>query len=356
MLDVIENINYSEFTVSVAYKPEYDAFDNDLVQTLRKKNIPLVPLRGKRLFSFRGILDFYRHLKRNRTNIVHCWDALAIVARILRPLIGCRIIESFCNPVISKGSLCFYWFNKLTSLLTNGIIFCTEAVQKSFRHNRVFFMEKAKIEVINNCISLTRKKNHDSNIKEMKQRYGMEEGEVIITNIGFFNEQKGQVYLIEAMKNIIPKIPNAKLILVGWGPLENDLRAKVSELALWNNVLFAGKCGRIEIFEILSITDLFVLSSLWEGFGRVLGEAMAMGKPVVSTRTDGSEFVVKDNETGILVPPMNPNALADAVVELLNDPTRMGNMGELGKKRVNDLFSPQNFIQGHEALYRAVLE
>jgi glycosyltransferase involved in cell wall biosynthesis len=145
------------------------------------------------------------------------------------------------------------------------------------------------------------------------------------------------------------------LFLVGWGPLETTLRMKARELGIADNIIFAGKCQQDRVFEILSITDIFVLSSLWEGFGLVLGEAMAMAKPVVCTKTDGSQVVVKHNETGIIVPPKDPRALADAVINLIGDPDRARKMGELGKERVAALFSPERFIQEHEAFYREII-
>lgn len=92
-----------------------------------------------------------------------------------------------------------------------------------------------------------------------------------------------------------------------------------------------------------------------EGFGIVVGEAMAMGKPVISTRTDGSEVLIKENETGIIVPLKDPLSLADAVLKLITDPPRMKKMGELGKERVRRYFTPEKFISEHEDFYREIL-
>jgi len=174
--------------------------------------------------------------------------------------------------------------------------------------------------------------------------------------VGYFNEQKGHKYLLEAMKIILDEIPQVKLVLVGWGVLENKLRMKAKELEIDENIIFAGKCRRDAVFEILSITDIFVLSSLWEGFGLVLGEAMAMAKPVVCTETDGSKLVVQHNETGLIVPPKSPHDLADAVTYLVRSPERRQRMGLLGKKRISTLFPPDKFICQHEAFYKKVLE
>ena len=145
-------------------------------------------------------------------------------------------------------------------------------------------------------------------------------------------------------------------ILVGWGPLENKLRKKAQELGVENNILFAGKCQRNAVLEILSITDIFVLSSLWEGFGRVMGEAMAMGRPVVATKTDGTELLVEHNKTGLTVPTKNAQLLADAVLDLIDNPHRRLLMGKLGKEKISTFFSADEFIRQHQNFYKKVFQ
>jgi glycosyltransferase involved in cell wall biosynthesis len=283
MMDIIENINHNQYDISVAYKPEYPGSDLDHLNDLMNLGITLIPLRGKRLFSFSGIADLFQHLFRDHVQIIHCWDALRIVARILKFATGCRVIESYCNPIISKGSWKHHFFNKITSLFMDGIIFCTRGVESSYIGSQALYLSRKKTVVIANCINCRELNEARFNKHEIKDKWGLDRKTVILTNIGYFNDQKGQEYLLRAFKTIIAKIKNVKLILVGWGPREEELRNESRELGIESNVLFAGKCQRDTVHQILSFTDVFVLSSLWEGFGIVVGEAMAMGKPVIST-------------------------------------------------------------------------
>ena len=115
-----------------------------------------------------------------------------------------------------------------------------------------------------------------------------------------------------------------------------------------------GKLAQTQVFEILSITDLFVLSSHWEGFGIVLAEAMAFGKPVVSSATDGSREVVENGKSGILVPVSDPQSLAETVINLLARPDLMFQMGREGLKRVTKLFNCEQFIESYENFYETV--
>jgi glycosyltransferase involved in cell wall biosynthesis len=240
-------------------------------------------------------------------------------------------------------------------LLIDGVIFCTRGVKESYEKTKTIFLQRKKIALITNCIKVNGGKESELYHKKIRKDWKINEDEKILTNVGYFNKQKGQIYLLDSMKNVLSELPQVKLFLVGWGPLETTLRMKARELGIADNIIFAGKCQQDRVFEILSITDIFVLSSLWEGFGLVLGEAMAMAKPVVCTKTDGSQVVVKHNETGIIVPPKDPRALADAVIDLIGDPDRARKMGELGKERVAALFSPERFIQEHEAFYREII-
>jgi glycosyltransferase involved in cell wall biosynthesis len=138
--------------------------------------------------------------------------------------------------------------------------------------------------------------------------------------------------------------------------LEANLRTQASELEIESNVIFAGKCQRNTVFEILSITDVFVLSSLWEGFGMVLAEAMAMEKPVVTTNTDGSQVLVEHNINGLVVQPRNPHLFSDALMNLIISPERRRKMGELGKKKISNFFSVDMYIQKHEDFYKKVIQ
>jgi glycosyltransferase involved in cell wall biosynthesis len=356
MMDVIENINPKEFDITVAYKPDIPECELDFLNDLKSLGINSVPLRGKALFSLNGLLDLYKHVRKERRQIVHCWDALEIVARIIKLVTRCRVIMSYCNPVIDQGSSLYFIVNKITSFLTDGVIFCSQSIKSSYQRHKVLYLNNSKITIIQNCINISKIKKKFYHKEKIRKRYQISNSDIVLTNIGYFNKQKGQIYLIKAMNRIIRKKPEAKLILVGWGPLENKLRKKAQELGVEDKILFAGKCQRSAVLEILSITDIFVLSSLWEGFGRVMGEAMAMGSPVVATKTDGSELLVEHNKTGLTVPTKNAQLLADAVIELIDNPHRRLLMGKLGKEKISTFFSADEFIRQHENFYRKVLQ
>ena len=355
MMDIIENINHDRFDVSVAYKSEYPGFESDLLLPLRNMGIMLVSMRGRKLFALTGIIDLYKHLKDNSIQIVHCWDALSIIGRFLKLFAHHRVIDSYGNPVTSKGSFIYYWVNKITSILMDGVIFQSDGIKSSFEVNNVIYLINKEIATIHNCINASKITRNFFNTNETRKELLIRDDDIVLTNVALYNNQKGQSYLLQAMKIILEQKPQAILLVVGWGPLENELKMMARNLGIQNRVSFTGKCQHDEVFRLLSITDIFVFSSLWEGFGLAMGEAMAMGKPIVSTETDGSRALVIDKETGLLVPPRDPIALATAIISLLNEPEKMRLMGQRGQQRINAFFTPEIFIRSHEAFYYKIL-
>jgi glycosyltransferase involved in cell wall biosynthesis len=148
---------------------------------------------------------------------------------------------------------------------------------------------------------------------------------------------------------------DVRLVIIGWGTLEVELKRLTKTLKLEDKVIFTGKLLRPQVFEILSITDLFVLSSHWEGLAIVIAEAMAFGKPVISTATCGSDEIVEDQKTGILVPIKNPQVLAEAILDLLGKPDLMVQMGKRGLERVTKYFNCDQYIKGYEDFYKTIL-
>jgi glycosyltransferase involved in cell wall biosynthesis len=179
------------------------------------------------------------------------------------------------------------------------------------------------------------------------------EGEIIIT-VGRLHAQKGHCYLLQAIAKAEKKVPKIKLIIIGEGEEENNLKNLVKSLDLTDKIIFAGLRGDVE--KIFPIAELFILPSLWEGMPNVILEAMAAGKPVVATKVGGVPEVVVHGETGILVPPEDSNALTSAIIDLLRDKLKAKMMGQAGRMRIEEHFTISKTIEKTEYLYRKLLK
>ncbi len=175
----------------------------------------------------------------------------------------------------------------------------------------------------------------------------------ILVNIARLVPQKNQLLLIEAFSLVIKEYPNAILWLVGEGSLRPLLEERVKQLGLQEKVFFLGI--RTDIPKILAEAGLFVLSSDWEGLPLTVLEAMASGKPVVATKAGGIPEAVENRVTGILVPPKDAKALAQAILELLTDSDLCLRLGEAGQKRVRNCFDIKKTVKEYESLYLKLL-
>jgi rhamnosyl/mannosyltransferase len=192
-------------------------------------------------------------------------------------------------------------------------------------------------------------KGYEREIAAIRSQYG---GKIVLF-VGRLTLYKGVRYLLEAMKEV-----SGRLLIIGAGDLEGKLRYQVE----WNNlslkVEFLGELGKREMVAFFNACDLLVLPSVTrnEAFGLVQLEAMACGKPVVSTRLGtGVEYVNQHGKTGFIVPPRNSKALAKAINRLLEDEKLRARMGVEGRRRVEKEFTKERMAQGTLKLYEEVL-
>jgi glycosyltransferase involved in cell wall biosynthesis len=164
--------------------------------------------------------------------------------------------------------------------------------------------------------------------------------------------QKGHRVLFDALPRVRERIPDLRVRVVGHEELST-----VAELRAYAELRGVGDCVRFEGFradvaELLQELDLFVLPSLWEGFGLVLLEAMAAGRPVVASSVGPVPEIVLDGETGLLVPPGDPVRLADAIVCVLADRSLGDRLGRAGRARVEQRFALDDMVSRTDRLYQ----
>jgi glycosyltransferase involved in cell wall biosynthesis len=187
---------------------------------------------------------------------------------------------------------------------------------------------------------------------QWRQAHNIEPHATVLTHIGRFATQKNHALLIEAFAQVRAHTP-LYLLLVGGGELENAVREQVAQLGLENRVCFLGI--RADVADILNASDMFVLSSRWEGNPMSVMEAMASGLPVVSTAVGGVPELVRDGETGLLVPSEDAGALAQAIQALVDDSARRQAMGAAARQHAIAYFDIRHTVRGYEQLYEALL-
>jgi glycosyltransferase involved in cell wall biosynthesis len=178
-------------------------------------------------------------------------------------------------------------------------------------------------------------------------------GAPVVGNVAALVPHKGQRYLIEAAHLVVQQIPDARFVILGEGELREHLERQVRDYHLEKHVLLPG--FRADVLGCLKGFDLFVMSSVTEGLGTSLLDAMACGKPIVATTAGGIPEVVADKVNGLLVPPRDHHALAGAIVTLLKDKTLRDRFGAEGRRRFLESFTVEKMIDGTAAVYARVV-
>jgi len=171
----------------------------------------------------------------------------------------------------------------------------------------------------------------------------------LVGNVAALVPHKGQRYLIEAAHLVVQKIPDARFVILGEGELREHLEHLVREHHLEKHVLLPG--FRTDVIGCIKGFDLFVMSSVTEGLGTSLLDAMACRKAIVGTRAGGIPEVVDEGRTGLLVEPRDPHQLADAILRLIQDEAMRKRMAEAGYARVRERFTVERMVADTAAVY-----
>ena len=304
--------------------------------------IPLPGLRWPGPAVFRSVAALGRLARETGASLLHANGSRAMLyAGLAGRLVGRTVVWHV--RVADPDHL----LDRLLVRLARAVIVNSNAVGRRFA-----WAPPAKVRCILNGVDLDRfsPRNPPAGLRAS---LGLPEEAPVVGSVGRFVAYKGYTYLIEAAQLVQKKVPETHWVLVGDGELRADLEKQCLDLGPPGMVHFVGWQERVA--DYLALFDLFVLPSLGEHFGRVLLEAMAMAKPVVATNAGGVPEIVVHGETGLLVPPGDAAAMAEAVMTLLQDPGFAARLGAAGRRRVASKFSLAHHAEAVETLYGEIL-
>jgi glycosyltransferase involved in cell wall biosynthesis len=246
-----------------------------------------------------------------------------------------------------------YWGNALTFARNDHVFAVSDHVRSSIRYPfPLRFRRMPPVESLYEGIDAAAVRR-DSSSDGVRAELGIGDDEPVIGSVANLTVFKGHRYLLRALPRIRELIPGVRLVLVGEGPLEGQIRDQIRELGLDGAVVFTG--ARDDVPRIASIFDVFALCSVQEGLSIALLEAMALGKPAVVSRVGGLTEVVEDGKQGISVPPADSVALAEAITTLLSQPELRDRMGVAAQRRASH-FGIQESVRRVEEVYEELLQ
>lgn len=315
---------------------------NDFALSLAEAGVPVTALCRARWWDVAVLWRLYRHLRTTRPDVLHSFMFLANLAGVTAGrLAGVPgvIVSQRCSYEATLGRvlrLLARWSHRRADrLIVNSEAARREEVEAGFPPER--------LDYVPNGTRLAAPPALERDALELP-------GGPLVVSVGQLEAVKGHLHLIEAWAAVRAAVPDATLILLGNGSLRAELEECARRKGVATSVRFLG--FREPALPYLLACDLLVQSSVTEGMPNAVLEAMAARRPVVATRVGGVPEVVSDGETGVLVPPADPQALARAIVGLLADPDRRAVMGEAAWRRVRDHFLAERMVTLTEEAYR----
>ena len=251
------------------------------------------------------------------------------------------------NPAAKRA---FIALERRLSRTTDAVIFVSVADMERAAHLRLALPPKARL-IRNGVAPIPPERLRDA--AAVRAELGAV-GRPLVVAVSRLHRQKGVTYLLRAVSLVRAEIPDVRVMVAGGGPLADRLGAEVKALRLGDNAALLGE--RTDALDILAAADLFVLPSLWEGLPYVLVEAAALGKPIAATDIDGVREVIRNGATGVLVPPLDPGALAASMLFLLKDQAFASRLGEAARNEIPPRFSVERMISETESLYLEILK
>ncbi|KPJ58989.1 MAG: hypothetical protein AMJ42_02355 [Deltaproteobacteria bacterium DG_8] len=349
----VTGLDYNQYSVSICSLKE----KGEIAKELEKLGIEVHCLHMANKEGFIGwlistiaLLKLFSYLRRLKPTIVHSFLFRAnILARIAGYLTGVPVIISSIRVMGGEKGY-FHYFEGMTSFMVDHYIAVSESVKRYIVQKSKIPVEK--ISVIYNGVNV--RKHNSLQTQNVKAPFDIEAKDMILMTVGRLQKQKGHYYLFHAILKVRKEVAKIKLLIIGEGEEENNLKNLAESLDLTDQIIFTGL--RFDVENILSMAKIFILPSLWEGMPNTLLEAMAAGRPVIATDVGGVPELVINGETGVLVPPKDSDALASAIIDLLQDELKAEKMGEVGRVRVEKIFNISKTLEKTENLYRELLK
>lgn len=330
------------------------------VETLRRMGFEVLVIPMKRTIApwsdLRAMVALYRHLRRRRFDVVHTQTAKAgVIGRIAAFLAGVPVIVYTAHAFpfheyLSPWRTGLYaLLERLASLLCHAIAVDSECVRSRGLAFRIAPPEKIRVIPMGIDTERFDPGRYRAERAAVRAELGLRADATVIGAVARFVPDKGLDTLLRALGLLAKRFPDVQCLLVGDGPLRDDLRNLSRTLDLEGRIVFAGY--RTDIPRVLSVLDLYMLPTRREGFGVAFAEAMSMEVPVIASRIPPLDEIIVDGQTGVLAAVGDAEAFARAAEPLLAGSDLRMKMGRAARRRVIERFEQSLMCRAYERLF-----
>jgi glycosyltransferase involved in cell wall biosynthesis len=314
-----------------------------------EEGLDLIPIAPRNEMDLSAAWRLARVVKRLRPDVIHAHDPHGIAMGSLALSLGASSAKDGKAPALVasrrvdfhlKGNSLSRWKHRQVDCF----IAASEAIRKILLNDGV---PEDRAVTIHEGIDVDRVAAAPS--VNVHEAFWLPHGAPVVGNVAALVPHKGQRHLIEAAHLVVQDVPDARFVILGEGELREQLERHVREYHLEKHVLLPG--FRTDVLGCLKGFDVFAMSSVTEGLGTSLLDAMACARPIAATTAGGIPEVVVEDETGLLTAPRDHAAMAKAIVRLLTDGALRAAMGAAGFARVRERFSVERMVAGTAAVY-----
>ncbi len=352
LLSLVSSLDKSLFEVRVC-----SGDGGALVEAVKNRGITHIPISMTKKFSRNTVAEIVDVLSEFRVDVLHTHGGVAgfygrWAARKCRIPVIVHTLHGIHYLHYKNMALKFVYIllEKWFSRFTDAVIYVCDSDKT--RGSKYSLVPERKSVVIRNGVDfLTFEMPGGKRTEELDwgEELGIDLSQPIVGTVARLHRQKGIPYLLEAARLLSQEIPGIQFLIIGGGPWKDRLLEQKNRLGLEKVVHFLGE--RKDIPQLLSLIDVVVLPSLWEGLPYSLLEAGSAGKPIVATDVDGVKEIITDGKTGILVPPKSPGKLAEALRQLIENKNLANRLGAALKEDIQKRYSLLSMVEEIQNLY-----
>ena len=253
----------------------------------------------------------------------------------------------FNAQISNKKKKVFAIIEKILAIKTDKIINISKSEYESALKYKI--APEKKLCVIENGIDFTKFKDNDKYREETRKKYNITDNEIVIGVVGRLTEQKDPMTMIKAFELVHKENNNTRLMYVGSGKLEEEVKQYAKEKNILDKVIITGWVNNVE--QYIPAFDIAVLPSKWEGFGLVLIEYMACDKPIVASNVGGIKNIIKNKVNGILIPKESPGELKNAIQRIIENKDEMQPLIKKRYKSMMKKYDIKNVVNNHKTIF-----
>jgi len=346
VLHLASGLNRNHFQPIICCLNEPGPFANQATQA----GIKVIPLHKRGPFDIFILLRLIKLFKKHKIDVVHTqlwganlWGRLAALLARVPVIIATeqnldpwkRWYNFFCDRILARK--------------TTHLIAVSQKVQEFYESHNI---GPGNWQVIHNSVATDEALPRGRNVKY--HELGIKDDEPVVGLLGRLVPAKAPTVFLKAFEESLTKVPKLKALIIGDGPLRQDLHKFVSDHHLETQVVFAGL--RHDVPELLSGMDVLVFSSEREGLSLAMVEAMSAGVPIIATRVGGTPELIESERTGFLVEPRDSSAIALHLVDILKNPEKAEKIRQAARNHVLENFSIKKLVDQHQVLYQQAMK